>query len=478
LRATNAAAFGPKKDCVELQTREAEPAEALHRERKPLSLELLLTNATSNEVLRTVSAPTPHVQIDSVSANLRSAWVPNHDSHIKEVTDWSGSTSTHENSRFDKFQPGTSLSKVSQHKAHPCSNYGTNEANAQEQGYHSTTPGQIDLSHIENCIIRAQKVFPELSSPKLESTEDAVLRIIKQYARLSAPMRDSKGRLDSPDMTKTDLYKVKDEPKYAEAKFLAWSTDFEELKMRYDMEKTHLNRTIEKLRHDNTELVSSHNTKLNTERSSIHQETEGLQIMYEGRLMKARDDAASQAKLINNLESQIEQQMTQYRAHEKTFEEAKSSLGKRLKAERSEHRNRLKEAEEASIARLHRERENYEEMVRTLEIRMKAEQSEHESCLKGGEEMSERRLHQEGSKYEKLLNSLESRLAQLKKQSEKSCSRRRTNLRKSTKSIGGSSWRSTKKRPRSSIQFRNPSKATSQNIEIFWKNAPRISRRT
>jgi len=151
----------------------------------------------------------------------------------------------------------------------------------QEQCYDPAAPDRIESSHIEKCIIRAQKDFPELNGRKHESTEDAVLRIIKQYARLSAPMRDSKGQLDSPDIAKTDLYKVKGELQDAEAKLLAWSKEFEELKTRYGTETNKLHRTIEKLRHDNTEQVSSHNTKIHTERSFLHRETEVLKTMYE-----------------------------------------------------------------------------------------------------------------------------------------------------------------------------------------------------
>lgn len=100
-------------------------------------------------------------------------------------------------------------------------------------------------------------------------------------------------------------------------------------------------------------------------------------------MLKAQDDAASRAKTINNLESQIGQQRMQCSTHEKIIEEARSSLGKRLRAEMSEHVNRMK-AEETSIARLDREKAKYEDVIRTLETRVKAKQSEHEGCRKDG----------------------------------------------------------------------------------------------
>ncbi|KAF1843892.1 uncharacterized protein K460DRAFT_153712 [Cucurbitaria berberidis CBS 394.84] len=225
----------------------------------------------------------------------------------------------------------------------------------------------MEFKSIENCVLRARLNFPELKGPKHESTEEAVIRFVEQYERLSAPLRDSKGRLDTAEKMRKDLHKTEDELHAAQGRLSGWSRDYKELKTRHLQDTDQLKRTIDRLRLENSEQVSSHGAKLRKEQSSLQRENDQLKAMFEGQLRKMRDDSALQAKTIKDLQAQIIQERTQWNAAVQRLEGDKGVLDSRLRSVQSDYDSRLREVEEKSENRLQRERGKYEDLISSLE---------------------------------------------------------------------------------------------------------------
>jgi hypothetical protein len=350
----NAAAVASRSE--DYKKPQSESREKPRGPRKPLSLNKLSAIVNGHDTRRIVSAPVVNQETEASSANFRYAWDP------------------------------------------------------QEESKHSATPDRIELANIEKFVVRARRDLPELNGSRYVSTEDAVLRIIEQYREMSARMRDSKGQLESVKDLKTCLFNAEEERAFAQTKLQLLSQEFEELNTRQKNEADHLHRLVEQLRYDNVEQVSAHNTKLQMEQASQQEKVTEITMAYERQLMKARDDAAAQAQLIAGLESRLQEHRVQRNTFDGGIKEARATLEQHWRAQRQEHMNRTRKAEEVATARLHRERAKYEDVIKTLEMRIETERYEHETRLKKSEEMYEQRLHQEKAKHEELTKSLIVRL--------------------------------------------------------------------
>ncbi|CAO2656250.1 Nn.00g050530.m01.CDS01 [Neocucurbitaria sp. VM-36] len=225
---------------------------------------------------------------------------------------------------------------------------------------------RMELTSIENCILRAKLIFPELDGPKHESTEEAVIRFVAQYESISAPLRDSKGRLDKADKMKKDLYRTEDDLRDAKAQYSRLSRDYKELKTE-----------ISRLQSANDKLVSSHGVELRKEQASKDQ----LKSMLEGQLRKARDDSKLKDKTINDRDTQIKQERADWHAFMKRLEGDKQVLESRLESALTEYESRLKDVEAKSENRFARERAKYDDLIASLESQIAQLKSEAQEQL-------------------------------------------------------------------------------------------------
>jgi hypothetical protein len=242
------------------------------------------------------------------------------------------------------------------------------------------TETKTELTRIENDVLRAMMNFPELRGtgirPGYESTESAVVRILEQYARISAPMRDSQGRLDPSGKSRKDL-KAQDDLRVANTKIQdklnAKERELGKLKSTHQQESDELNRQISSLKFQKKEIESSQGSKLRKEKRALHDEIEKL----EGQLKETREEASSEKrefkkrldkanKTIDDVKATWLEEVTLWEQHCKHVEDKKAALERGLQRAKTEDQTRIATVKAEWEDKLLKEREEHEDLTSKL----------------------------------------------------------------------------------------------------------------
>ena len=249
----------------------------------------------------------------------------------------------------------------------------------------------------------------ELQGPENESVEDAVIRVIQTYERISASMRDSKGRLESMDKLRNDCYRAEVEARSMRDHLSVSNSKHKEEIFYLVQEINRLKFTIDSLKLEKEDLKVESGALAGTDNISLERERNDHKARYEVLLRKSREDAASYSKTVNDLQSQIEQERAHWKAFSNHLHDEKRDHESRLKAAELDFSNRLKDKEDSHEEHMRIERSKFDEQIGELKDCIRVERAGVSSRLTETSDMFERRLQNQDMKHNTEMKDLESK---------------------------------------------------------------------
>jgi hypothetical protein len=225
----------------------------------------------------------------------------------------------------------------------------------------------MQLIRIGNHILRAALKYPELRGTKYESAEDAIDRFLEQYARFSAPLRDSQGRVEHPGDIRNDFYRVQNE-------LHDFKKMYEELQTQHALEVDDMKRKSEMLKSVSSERDSMHAAELHKQQNAHQHEMNQLVTRFEDQLQKVREHEASRDKAKTDLNSQLVRDAVQWDKVVKRLAEDKMNLVRQVEYLTHQMEARQRDTEEACEKRFQLERQNNEKLIASLQADIKRRQ--------------------------------------------------------------------------------------------------------